>query len=1032
MCPICLSILIEPVSLPCKHVLCMPCFRSNIEESSMCCPMCRVRIATWSRQASRKKCLVDEKRWQQIKTLFPDHVQKRLDGTDDTDEDLRASSRASSCLRLAEPGEIRKEYEKELKKVAEEEEARKQAELEASETLVRKLQEEELRKVNKWQNEKANAEQTDEELARQLEEALRKEVVSPPGVRTTRHRPPTLLDKFVSRSRRPSSCDTSPQVQSAKPALRPSSASLFFPCSKSRTKPKSQIRQEKCATAGTSDAGHFLETSSSNVVVDSQQPSTSAAYSDMQKPPGSGGLGETCLPGRNVVKSSAKMSSENFVTAPNVFEYLQGVVPIEKSMESDTGLINVEGKLCIAGDKEKLLGRQPAKSFGSGASRLDLQKTCANLAEHIFKSSAVFPGEDFQNLYPHLTSPPSNRSSSLYSPLLIDESKVKELDSPVPDVMLSSCANMSEVSATKSPSVREVIVLSSDSEMSRESSVVPIMSIPVINITDSSENNTPVPSSSGAGASGDASTKHSLRSLSVTVERLPTPSFALLHQSSEDEPCTSSQEKRKRSMSVESSDSISHELVHFKPIQICPRTPPKRLPNGKAIKPPFVVCTPLNLKKRLCQSPPLHSIPQASMELSPVIKRQLQTLAAERLQQVQVHSKGIETDGDLVPHPLSPSQPRTSLSNCKPPEPALTQASKKLNFDGSGDSSVGVNRRHFAQIADFIEQNRMESFTLPEDFNVVNTTCITKNHQADSVKNEPLVVQAEKMATNNFEVPKCVENSVESVKKSPARVYSMRRNKKRVRNSQECSAESVKKKSLGQDSPGTPSGIRTIEDWIRSSQERQKSDLKNMIDTELSTTCTPPKKRLRTRGANYYNADTNDRLCTENNRKTDLKIRGSHGDTVQYGNGEKVTTGKLKKVKQSKSQTNLEFAREQRLKSDCDSDCSSIGERVAKNRKCRKTRSNVAKEKKKRKFSEFEQASDEMFGKKSGDSGAADLADEDVDLETMDRRLALKLQEQFNFEAKSQVSMYRLRGSSEEYSFRRRARSSATINSQAS
>ena len=30
MCPICLSIYIEPVSMPCQHVLCMPCFQVTI------------------------------------------------------------------------------------------------------------------------------------------------------------------------------------------------------------------------------------------------------------------------------------------------------------------------------------------------------------------------------------------------------------------------------------------------------------------------------------------------------------------------------------------------------------------------------------------------------------------------------------------------------------------------------------------------------------------------------------------------------------------------------------------------------------------------------------------------------------------------------------------------------------------------------------------------------------------------------------------------------------------------------------------
>jgi hypothetical protein len=846
------------------------------------------------------------------------------------------------------------------------------------------------------------------------------ETLSPPGIRTTRQRPPTLLDKFVSRSNRRASCDLIPPVQSAKPTTRPSSAGLFFPCSKSRTKPKKQNQREKCVAASTSKAGNSENTFPGNDVVDLQEPSTSAAYNDMQKP-GVSKFKETSQsqPSKGVVKLSSKCSS---VASPNVSEYLQGVAAVGNDvLEFNAGLVNVEGKLCVVGDGQKLSETisQQTKSFGMPG--YDLQKTCANLAEHIFnKSCTGFPGEDFQTLYPNISSP--SNPSSLYSPLLIDESKNKDLDSPIPDVMLSSCANMSEISAIKTPSVKEVIVLSSDSEISRENSVVPIISIPVIDISDSSENNTPVPSCSAAGALGDA--KHSLRSLSVTVERLPTPSFALMHQTSEEEPCTSAAEKQKRSLSMESCDSISHELVHFKPIQTCPRTPPKRLPNGKAINPAIIVSTPRNLTKQICSSSPLPTMPEASLEGSPLIKRHLQTLAAEHFQQVKVHSKGIETDCNLVPHPLSPFRPQAGFLNCKPHANSLAQASKKLDFDGSGDSGSGISRRHFAQIADLIEQNRVENFTLPEDFNVSEK----KNHKLDDIL-EPVVKQEKKFvhtSNDDAEISKWAENSAENIKKSPGRVYSMRRIKKRVKNSQDCSADRVKKKNLApeSDDKGTPCTIRTIEDWIRSSQDKQNNDLMNMVDTKVKSTCSPPIKRLCTRRVKYENKDAS--LHHDKIRGNDSKInKHSHSDAVQSGCGSKV----LKNNKQSNSQGKLGFSREQRLKSDCESDCSSIGGRVVKNKKIRKTKT---RDWKKRKFSELELSSDEHRAKKTSSSSTVDLADEDMDLESMDRRMALQLQEQFNYEAKNQMTMYRLRGGSEEYLFRRRARSATTVNSQAS
>lgn len=42
-CPVCLSIMIKPVSLPCNHALCMPCFESSVSESNLACPLCRRR-----------------------------------------------------------------------------------------------------------------------------------------------------------------------------------------------------------------------------------------------------------------------------------------------------------------------------------------------------------------------------------------------------------------------------------------------------------------------------------------------------------------------------------------------------------------------------------------------------------------------------------------------------------------------------------------------------------------------------------------------------------------------------------------------------------------------------------------------------------------------------------------------------------------------------------------------------------------------------------------------------------------------------
>ena len=85
MCPICLSILIEPVTMPCGHELCMPCFKLNVQETSLTCPMCRKRISTWARQGARNKTLVNQRRWRDIQLAFPEKVKHRLEGDEEDD-----------------------------------------------------------------------------------------------------------------------------------------------------------------------------------------------------------------------------------------------------------------------------------------------------------------------------------------------------------------------------------------------------------------------------------------------------------------------------------------------------------------------------------------------------------------------------------------------------------------------------------------------------------------------------------------------------------------------------------------------------------------------------------------------------------------------------------------------------------------------------------------------------------------------------------------------------------------------------------
>ncbi|XP_057694876.1 E3 ubiquitin-protein ligase RNF169 [Corythoichthys intestinalis] len=89
-----------------------------------------------------------------------------------------------------------------------------------------------------------------------------------------------------------------------------------------------------------------------------------------------------------------------------------------------------------------------------------------------------------------------------------------------------------------------------------------------------------------------------------------------------------------RSVSPESNDSISEELNHFKPIVCSPRTPPKRLADGRLLEPALVKSTPRNLTWRLHKP--------TSYEASPAVLRRWRQIQLDR-QSLEVDSKGTLT-----------------------------------------------------------------------------------------------------------------------------------------------------------------------------------------------------------------------------------------------------------------------------------------------------------------------------------------------------------------------------------------------------
>nr|CAB3265635.1 ZF(RING)-238 zinc finger protein [Phallusia mammillata] len=106
MCPICLEILVEPVTLCCDHDLCKVCYENHFLKGDFKCPLCKTRLNSWARKKAKYGTMVNEEKWKQIQEQFGSLIERKESGQD-THQEFR-----SSVAKIAKPGEIYEEYKK--------------------------------------------------------------------------------------------------------------------------------------------------------------------------------------------------------------------------------------------------------------------------------------------------------------------------------------------------------------------------------------------------------------------------------------------------------------------------------------------------------------------------------------------------------------------------------------------------------------------------------------------------------------------------------------------------------------------------------------------------------------------------------------------------------------------------------------------------------------------------------------------------------------------------------------------------------
>uniref|UniRef100_A0A8C1MQ73 RING-type E3 ubiquitin transferase n=1 Tax=Cyprinus carpio TaxID=7962 RepID=A0A8C1MQ73_CYPCA len=76
-CPVCSEILLEPVTMPCGHSVCLHCFQRTVKLISLCCPLCRLRVSSWARKQSREKSLINTELWELVRLSHPERCRRR-------------------------------------------------------------------------------------------------------------------------------------------------------------------------------------------------------------------------------------------------------------------------------------------------------------------------------------------------------------------------------------------------------------------------------------------------------------------------------------------------------------------------------------------------------------------------------------------------------------------------------------------------------------------------------------------------------------------------------------------------------------------------------------------------------------------------------------------------------------------------------------------------------------------------------------------------------------------------------------------
>lgn len=252
-----------------------------------------------------------------------------------------------------------------------------------------------------------------------------------------------------------------------------------------------------------------------------------------------------------------------------------------------------------------------------------------------------------------------------------------------------------------------------------------------------------------------------------------------------------------RCLSSDSVDSISHEISHFRPIRACPLTPPRKLPSGKIVETPLIRTTPRNLNKTEFGSP-VRTLSDLDAS-SPIMQRRLSELEEERKSNVNKLSKSTCTEAK------NSKKSKTKTGSCD-----LDEKSTEKNQKG--------DRHHLPAVIDLEKDNEVKE-------NQDSLPSKTGKHTVGQEKSEGNKYQLKKLVIpleptfdeDDFDIPPMKENNPKSINSDS--FVTLKNQSPVLTKTKSTSVPKKSRKVSGRTKPSFGSPQRTITDWIKRSQD---------------------------------------------------------------------------------------------------------------------------------------------------------------------------------------------------------------------